>query len=68
MGRHRPLRTKRNDLEHAWGNLVDLATGYDKSSPQATRMFRRTVVKVRQKVAEQMGVDLDLTDDEWWQL
>lgn len=59
---------KRKDLERAWGDLVDLATGYDKSSPAAMKMARRMALKVRQKVAKQMGVELDLTDQEWWQL
>lgn len=32
------------------------------------RAFRRFELKIRKEAAHRMGVELDLADDEWWQL
>ena len=59
---------KRRDLESAWSTFVDLISGHDHSTEDAKDLFRWAVVGQRKTKAERLGLELDLTDEEWWQL
>ena len=56
------------DLQKVFNRFSNEISGSDFSSPEMMRMFRRSTVNYRKKVAADLGLDLELTDDEWWEL
>ena len=56
------------DLQKVFNRFSNEISGSDFSSPEMMRIFRRSTVNYRKKVAADLGLDLELTDDEWWEL
>ncbi len=56
------------DLHEAYAYFVALLDARD-NSPESQKAFHRKMMVMRRKhFAEEFGVDLDLTDEEWWEL
>jgi len=58
----------RKDLETAIVRFETLIIGLDQTTPERVARVKAMVLTARKKVAQNMGVELDLTDEEWWQL
>ena len=56
------------DLLKVFNRFTDEIRGTDYSSPEIMGMLRRSAVTYKKKVAADLGLDLELTDDEWWEL
>ena len=59
---------KRRDLESAMVYFEMLLGGTDNSTEAKMTRFYNDTIRRRRVMAERCGVELDLTDEEWWQL
>lgn len=57
-----------DDLHEAYAYFVALLDARDNSSESRMAWFRRSMVMRRKLLAERFGVELDLTDEQWWEL
>ena len=58
----------RKDLNSAKVKFEYLLIGYDHSTPSSVASVRCTALIFRKEVARRLGIELELTDEEWWQL
>ncbi len=56
------------DLHEAYAYFVALLDGRDNSPEPQKASYRKLMVIRRKHFAEEFRVDLDLTDEEWWEL
>ena len=56
------------DLTGAYSQLRVLLRGDDKSTPDEMARFREDMVWRRKHFAAELGVELELTDEEWFEL
>ena len=59
---------RRSDLSSALATFEHLVYGIDRTTPEALASSKRSELNFRKHIAKRMGVELDLTDEEWWQL
>ena len=59
---------KRKALNAAAVKFEYLLIGYDNSTPEEVARTRELGLTVRKEIARRRGIDLDLTDEQWWQL
>ena len=59
---------KRRDLESAMSHFRMLLRGADNSTERRMTEFFTDTVRRRRVLAERHGIELELTDEEWWQL
>ena len=59
---------ERRDLNSATVTFQYLLIGHDNSTPAAIARTRKMALSIRKELARRWGVDLDLTDEQWWQL
>ena len=58
---------QRFDLREAYYNFNRYLTGKDELKPEDYEKLRRLAVKARRIFLKRdWGIDLDLTDEEWW--
>ena len=59
---------QRKDLGDARAWFLSLLIDHDDSTPEMMQFFQNNTVRRRKHFAEKFGVDLDLTDEQWWEL
>ena len=58
----------REDLNYAKVGFEYLLIGHDRSTPEEIERTRETCLSVRKELARRWDIELDLTDEQWWQL
>ena len=58
----------RKDLNAATVAFKYMLIGDDDSTPKRVEQLRNTALMVRKELARRLDIELDLTDEEWWQL
>lgn len=58
----------RKQLNRAFVDFSDLIEGVDHSRPGMMAIVRQATIAQRKKKAAELDLQLDLTDEEWWQL
>jgi len=59
---------QRDDLRRAYIDFLQLVRGTDHSDPHSMSIVRRATVMQRKAKAAEIGLDLELTDDQWFAL
>ena len=58
----------RSELSRAYIDFKSLMGGTDHSNPQMMAIIRKATIAQRKNKAVELGLELDLTDEEWWEL
>ena len=59
---------KRAPLNRAWVDFKVLVEGRDEVTPEKMEGILEVGLSLRKELAKRLGLELELTDEEWWQL